>query len=348
MRSRQRYSKPEPRYTEASLVKKLEEMGIGRPSTYAPTVSTIEKREYVVKEWRDGKPRGYIELLLKGDQIQRQEKSEMVGAEKGKLFPTDIGLIVNDFLTQYFKQVVDYDFTAKVEKEFDTIAHGQLSWQEMIRHFYAPFHKTVEDTGNIDRKDVNTGREIGVDPKTGKKVIARLGRFGPYVQIGEQEEGGPKPAYASLKKDQRIETILLEEALALFDLPREIGTYEEKTMVVNNGRFGPYVKLGSEFFSLKKEMDPFTIDAETAIDLILAKRKADIEKVIKTFSERPDVKILNGRWGPYIAVGKDNVKIPKGVEAANLALDDCLKLHKDQGEKPAGKKPSGRFAKKKT
>ena len=348
MRSRQRYSKPEPRYTEASLVKKLEEMGIGRPSTYAPTVSTIEKREYVVKEWRDGKPRGYIELLLKGDQIQRQEKSEMVGAEKGKLFPTDIGLIVNDFLTQYFKQVVDYDFTAKVEKEFDTIAHGQLSWQEMIRHFYAPFHKTVEDTGNIDRKDVNTGREIGVDPKTGKKVIARLGRFGPYVQIGEQEEGGPKPAYASLKKDQRIETILLEEALALFDLPREIGTYEEKTMVVNNGRFGPYVKLGSEFFSLKKEMDPFTIDAETAIDLILAKRKADIEKVIKTFSERPDVKILNGRWGPYIAVGKDNVKIPKGVEAANLALDDCLKLHKDQGEKPAGKKPAGRFAKKKT
>lgn len=346
IKSRQRFTKPEPRYTEASLVKKLEEMGIGRPSTYAPTVSTIEKREYVVKEWRDGKTREYIELVLKAGQISRNVKTEVFGAEKAKLFPTDMGLIVNDFLTQYFKQIVDYDFTAKVEKEFDTIAHGSLKWQEMIDRFYNPFHQTVESTASIERKEVNTGREIGMDPKTGKKVTARLGRFGPYVQIGEQEEGGPKPAYASLKKDQRIETIRLEEALALFDLPREVGEYEGKTMVVNNGRFGPYVKLGSDFFSLQKGMDPYTIDTETAIGLIEAKRKADIEKVIKVFEERPDVKVLKGRWGPYIAVGKENVKIPKGTEPGDLSLEDCLTLAASQAEKPAPKK-GGRFAKKK-
>jgi DNA topoisomerase-1 len=347
LKSRQRYSKPEARYTEASLVKKLEEMGIGRPSTYAPTVSTIEKREYVTKEWRDGKTREYIELVLKAGKIERQVKTEIYGAEKAKLFPTDMGLIVNDFLAAYFKSIVDYDFTAKVEKEFDTIAQGKLVWQDMINRFYKPFHETVESTASIERKEINTSREIGTDPKTGKKVVAKLGRFGPYVQIGEQEEGGPKPAFASLKKDQRIETISIEEALSLFDLPREIGEFEGQKMVVNNGRFGPYVKLGSAFFSLQKGQDPYTIDAETAILLIEAKRKADIEKVIKTFDARPDVKVLNGRWGPYIAVGKENVKIPKGTEAKDLTLEDCLVLAASQGEKPAPKKGGGRFAKKK-
>jgi DNA topoisomerase-1 len=346
IKSRQRYTKPEPRYTEASLVKKLEEMGIGRPSTYAPTVSTIEKREYVNKEWRDGKSREYIELILKEGVVSRQVKTEIYGAEKGKLFPTDMGLIVNDFLTNYFKQVVDYDFTAKVEREFDTIASGKLGWQEMIRKFYKPFHETVESTTTIERKDVNVTREIGIDPKTGQKVTTRLGRFGPYVQIGEQEEGGPKPAYASLKKDQRIETITLEEALTLFDLPRDLGEFEGQKMVVNNGRFGPYVKHGSAFVSLQKGMDPYTIDSETAIQLIENKRKADIEKLIKTFDERPDVKILNGRWGPYLAVGKENIKIPKGTEAKDLTLEDCLVLAASQAEKPAAKK-GGRFAKKK-
>lgn len=347
IKSRQRYSKPEPRFTEASLVKKLEEMGIGRPSTYAPTVSTIEKREYVNKEWREGKSRIYIEMVLKAGKIERQEKSEIFGAEKGKLFPTDMGLIVNDFLTNYFKEIVDYDFTATVEREFDTIANGKLGWQEMIGKFYLPFHKTVESTANIERKEVNVAREIGLDPKTGQKLTARLGRFGPYVQIGEQEEGGPKPAYASLKKEQRIESITLEEALSLFDLPREVGEFEDLKMVVNNGRFGPYVKHGSAFYSLQKTMDPYTIDAETAIQLIEAKRKADIEKVIKIYESRPDVKVLNGRWGPYISIGKENVKIPKGTEAKDLTLEDCLALAAAQAGKPAAKKPAGRFAKKK-
>lgn len=347
IKSRQRYSKPEPRYTEASLVKKLEELGIGRPSTYAPTVSTIEKREYVVKEWRDGKSREYIELILKGGDIKRDIKTEIYGADKGKLFPTDMGMIVNDFLSNYFKQIVDYDFTATVEREFDTIAHGKLGWQEMISKFYKPFHETVASTASIERKEVNVAREIGIDPKTSKKITARLGRFGPFVQIGEQEEGGPKPAYASLKKDQRIETITLEEALSLFDLPREVGEYEGVKMVVNNGRFGPYVKHGAAFYSLQKGMDPYTIDADTSIQLIEAKRKADIEKVIRVFDERPDVKVLNGRWGPYIAVGKENIKIPKGTEAKDLSLDDCLALAAAQAEKPATKKPGGRFAKKK-
>jgi DNA topoisomerase-1 len=345
IRSRQRFSKPEPRYTEASLVKKLEEMGIGRPSTYAPTISTIEKREYVAKENREGKQRTYIELVLEGKTISRTEKTEGYGAEKAKLFPTDMGLIVTDFLTQYFKEIVDYDFTATVEKEFDTIANGKLGWQNMIRKFYDPFHLTVESTATIERKEVNTTREVGIDPKTGKKVTARLGRFGPFVQIGEQEEGGPKPAYASLKKEQRIESITLEEALSLFDLPREVGEYEGLKMQVNNGRFGPYVKHGTAFYSLQKGQDPYTIDAETSIQLIEAKRKADIEKVIKTFADRPDVKVLNGRWGPYIAIGKENVKIPKGTEAKDLTLDECLALAEAQAEKPPVKK--GRFGKKK-
>ena len=347
IKSRQRYSKPAPRYTEASLVKKLEELGIGRPSTYAPTVSTIEKREYVNKDSREGKPRPYIELTLKDGKIERQLKSEVFGAEKSKLFPTDIGLIVNDFLTTYFKDIVDYDFTATVEKEFDIIANGKLVWQDMIRKFYDPFHKTVESTSTIDRKEVNVTREIGTDPKSGMKVTARLGRYGPYVQIGEQEEGGPKPAYSSLKKEQRIDTISIEEALALFDLPREVGEYEGVKMVTNNGRFGPYIKHGPAFYSLKKGQDPYTIDQETGIELIEAKRKADIEKVIRIFEERPDVKVLNGRWGPYIAVGKENIKIPKGTEAKDLTLEDCLKLAEDQAGKPAAAKKGSRFAKKK-
>lgn len=342
LKSRQRYTRPEPRYSEASLVKKLEEMGIGRPSTYAPTISTIEKREYVIKDSREGKVRTFVELSLDKGSVKREEKSENYGAEKMKLFPTDMGMIVSDFLTQHFRHIVDYAFTANVEKEFDSIATGKTSWQKMISDFYQPFHKTVEEAETIDRGDLNTKREIGTDPKTGKKLTARLGRFGPYVQLGEQEEGGPKPAYASLKKNQRIETISLEEALALFDLPREIGTFEDKTLVVNIGRFGPYVKHGSDFISLKKGMDPYTIDQEAAIELIEAKRQSDKEKVIKTFDERPDVKILKGRWGPYIAVGKENIKIPKGTKAEDLNLKDCLVLAESQKPTKPAKKSTGK------
>src|SRR6201996_6534570 len=299
MSATERYSRPPARYTEASLVKKLEELGIGRPSTYAPTISTIQNRGYVVKEEREGKQRNFRVLTLKDSNITKEEKTENTGAERGKLFPTDIGSVVNDFLVQYFKEIVDYGFTAGVEKQFDEIAQGLTEWTDMIRSFYTPFHKEVEST--IQTANKATGeRDLGVHPQNGQKVSVRIGRYGPFVQVGENatdENKDYKPLYASLRTGQSIETITLDEALELFKLPKLVGEYEGKVMKVAIGRFGPYISHNSAFVSLPKEIDPLDVTVEQAIELINAKRKKDAERLIKAFEEDPDVKILNGRWG---------------------------------------------------
>ena len=324
MTATERFSRPAARYTEASLVKKLEELGIGRPSTYAPTISTIQNRGYVVKEDREGKQRNFRVLTLKGANITKEEKTENTGAERGKLFPTDIGSVVNDFLVQYFNGIVDYHFTAGVEKQFDEIAHGMEEWTDMIRKFYNPFHKEVQNT--IETADKATGeRDLGVHPENGKKVSVRIGRFGPFVQVGDSENE-EKPLYASLRAGQSIETITLEDALELFKLPKKVGSFEDKEMTVAIGKFGPYIRHNNAFYSLPKDIDPLDVSEEQAIEIILDKRKRDSERLIKTFDENPDVKILNGRWGPYIEFGKQNVKIPKGKEPKDLTYEDCKAL----------------------
>lgn len=334
MKALERFSRPAARFTEASLVKQLEEMGIGRPSTYAPTISTIQKRGYVIKEHREGKERKVRELILADNKIETNIKTEITGQEKGKLFPTDVAMIVNDFLVQHFPTITDYSFTATVEKEFDEIASGNMKWDKMIGDFYGSFHKTVEVTETVDRASVGTSKELGEHPETGEKIIARLGRFGPLVQIGETVEGSDKkPKFASLRKGQLIETITLEDALELFKLPREIGNFEEKSMTVAIGRFGPYIKHDNKFYSLKKEDDPLTIDEVRGVEIIEAKRKADSEKLIKEFPENAEVKVLNGRFGPYIVAGNKNVKIPKDKEPKSLTLEECLALAEAAPEK---------------
>lgn len=342
MSATERFSRPAARYTEASLVKKLEELGIGRPSTYAPTISTIQNRGYVVKEEREGKQRNFRVLTLKAGSITKEEKTENTGAERGKLFPTDIGAVVNDFLVQYFKDIVDFNFTASVEKQFDEIAQGLKEWTAMLHDFYNPFHKEVEST--IEKADKATGeRELGIHPESGKKVSVRIGRFGPFVQVGESatDENEEKPLYASLRSGQSIETISLEEALELFKLPKVVGEYEGKVMKVAIGRFGPYISHNSAFVSLPKEIDPHDVTEEQAIELINLKRKKDAEKLIKSFDEDPDVKVLNGRWGPYIEFGKLNVKIPKDKDPLTLTYEECKALA-DATPKDAKK---GRFGK---
>lgn len=340
MKGRESFTRPAPRYTEASLVKKLEELGIGRPSTYAPTISTIQKREYVVKESRDGTERKYLEMKINKNGFSKQDKVEITGADKNKLFPTNIAMVVNDFLVEHFPNVIDFSFTAKVEKEFDDIAHGGQVWQDMIDNFYGKFHTRVEETANVARADVNSSRELGKDPKTGKPVIARLGRFGPLVQIGEQED--EEKQFASMKKGQFIENITLEDALELFKLPRDVGMFEDKKMVAGVGKFGPYIRHDGKFVSLKKEQDPLAITEEEAIQLILEKREADEKKHIKTFEENPEIQILNGRWGPYIKFGKNNFKIPKDKEAESLTYKETIEIIENQPVKK-----SGRFTKKK-
>lgn len=339
----ERFTRPSPRYTEASLVKKLEELGIGRPSTYAPTISTIQKRAYVIKEDREGKPRQFKSLELKNGAVVATVSSENYGSEKAKLFPTDIGVVVNDFLVQHFKNVVDFNFTAQVEEEFDKIAQGMKEWTNMIDSFYKPFHKEVENT--LETAERATGsRDLGMDPESGKRISVRIGRYGPFVQIGEATEEGEKPRYASLKSGQLIETISLEEALELFKLPKKVGVFEDKEMTVAIGRFGPYIRHNSEFTSLAKEDDPHSITEARAIELILAKREKDANKLIKAFDENETVKILNGRWGPYIAFGKQNVKIPKGKDPASLSYAECVELAEKEAAAP--KKAGGRFKKK--
>ncbi len=336
----EKFSRPKPRYTEASLVKALEELGIGRPSTYEPTISTIINRNYVVKESREGKQRKIIEHVLKGDKIQTLNKSETFGAEKNKLFPTDMGIIVNDFLVKYFPSVVDLSFTAKVEKEFDEIAAGKLVWNQMLRVFYDNFHPLIEKIAkSVDRKEVIQNRTLGKDPKTGRDMIVRMTKFGPVVEIVAADES-QKPIYANLKKGQRLETIAYEDALELIKLPRTVGEFEGSVLSIHTGPFGIYAKHSTGNVSLPKDTDPLSISLEEVIALFVAKRESDANKTIKTFPENPNVKILNGRYGAYIAFEKKNVKIPKGKVPAEITYEECVSLAEATPEKPS------RFAKK--
>jgi DNA topoisomerase-1 len=395
----ERFSHHPPRYTEASLVKKLEELGIGRPSTYAPTISTVQKRGYVIKEDRVGAPRNYNVLTLKASELKQEVSSENTGAEKSKLFPTDIGMVVTDFLITNFKDILDYNFTARVEEEFDDVAEGKMKWTKMLDVFYKPFHKTVEAAADSERA---SGEKIlGKDPKTGKTVLVRVGRFGPMAQIGEQNDE-EKPRYASLRKDQRIDNITLEDALTLFKLPRVVGQYEgdditiaigrfgpyiknngaflsipreddpytitlerceellklpkmpkvlgkhnDQDVSVNKGRFGPYIKYGTTFASLGKNEDPFTVTLQRAIELVDAKLLKDAAKNIKLFPENADVKVVIGRYGPCIQIGRKFFKIPKGQEPAELTLQECLDIAgvKSSDEITKAKFGKGKFGK---
>ncbi|MAY82726.1 MAG: DNA topoisomerase I [Flavobacteriales bacterium] len=324
--STQRFTKHPARYQEASLVKKLEELGIGRPSTYAPTISTIQKRGYVIKESRDGEEREYLKMTLSSDGLKEEKLTENTGAEKNKLFPTAIGMVVTDFLSEHFTNIMDYSFTADVEKQFDEIAEGQRKWNQMIESFYTPFHNSVEHT--LEHADRAKGeRELGVDPDSGKPVFARIGRYGAMVQIGQAEDE-EKPKFASLLKGQNIETISLEEALELFKLPRTLGEFEGEEIQAAIGRFGPYVRWGKLFASLKKNEgdDPFTIELDRAIELVKEKQEQEKNKYIKTFDEDKDVQVLNGRYGPYIKIGRKNFKIPKDKKPEELTLEECRQI----------------------
>jgi len=327
IQAQQKFTQHPPRYTEASLVKKLEELGIGRPSTYAPTISTIQKREYVIREDREGIVREYSLIKLKGQSLTEEIKTENTGFEKAKLFPTDIGNLVNNFLMQYFVNILDYNFTADVELEFDEIAEGKLVWNKMIHDFYYPFHAQIEETLETSKK-VSGEKLLGKDPLSGENISVRIGRYGPMVQIGDSDAEN-KPRFASLKKGQSIDTITLEEALELFKLPRPLGDYEDSEVIVSTGRFGPYVKHKSAFVSLAKTDDPMTIVLERAIELITEKRKKETEKTIREFPENTDMKILNGRYGAYISFKKQNYKIPKSKDPKALTLDDCLTIVKE-------------------
>lgn len=337
LQARERFSKPPARYAEASLVKQLEERGIGRPSTYAPTIATIQKRGYIVKEDRQGTERPYQLLTLRQGTIQRQKHTETVGTEKQKLFPTDTAMVVNDFLVEHFSDVTDYGFTAKVEEALDAIAHGSKAWDQMLAEFYKEFHPKVEQTAQLDRTAVNAARVLGQDPKTGQPVIVRLGKYGPLVQIGDGDDGTTPPQYASLQHDQRMETMTLEAALDLFKFPRTLDNFEDAPLIVSKGRYGPYVRHQDKFYSLGKEDDPLTIDADRAIAIIQAKRQADAAKLIKHFSD--DLQILNGRWGPYIKAGHKNVKIPKDIEdPTTLTQAQCMDLAAKAPERKTRKK----------
>jgi DNA topoisomerase-1 len=326
--AKQIFSRHAPRFTEASLVKKLEELGIGRPSTYAPTITTVQKRGYVVKEIREGVERKYNVFRLKDDTIGKEIDSEITGAEKNKLFPTNTAMVVTDFLVEHFPDVTDFSFTSEIEQEFDEIASGKLNWKKMIENFYTPFHKKVAITEKVERSSVGKSREVGVDPKTGKKVYVKLGKFGAYAQIGENpdDNGGEKPKFASLRPGQFIENITMDDAMELFKMPRDLGLFEEKSVVINIGRFGPYVLHDKKFVSIPKTDDPYTIVFERATELIETKRVADANKLIKSFVEDPEIQVLNGRFGPYIKAGKKNVKIPKGKEPKDLTYEECVTL----------------------
>jgi DNA topoisomerase-1 len=318
----EKYTRPSARYTEASLVKRLEELGIGRPSTYAPTISTIQKRGYVVKEDREGKERNFVQLTLDNkNSIERQQKTEKFASEKSKLFPSDIGMIVTDFLSKHFEKIMDFGFTASVEEEFDKIARGQLVWNKMIEKFYGPFHATVTNTSETAERQ-NAERNLGIDPESGKPVLVRLGRYGPFAQIGENsDDEALKPRYASLRAGQLTETITLAEALDLFKLPRLVGSFEDKPIKAAIGRFGPYLMHDSKFISIPKTDDVFAIDEPRAIDLIEGKRISDANKLLKTFPQDEEIKILNGRWGPYIAKGKGNYKLAKTQKLEDLTYE---------------------------
>ncbi len=398
MKATEKFSQQPPRYTEASLVRKLEELGIGRPSTYAPTISTIQKRGYVVRQNKEGIERKYASLSLKNGKIKEEKKTEKTGYEKAKLFPTDIGSIVNDFLVLHFKEILDFNFTAKVEKEFDDIAQGNLVWNEMIKKFYQPFHKQVDITLKVSER-ASGERLIGIDTESGRNVYARLGKFGPIVQLGETDNE-EKVKFASLKKDQSIDSISLSEAMELFKLPRVSGSYEQEDMMIAIGKFGPYIKHKEKFYSIDKTDDPYNISEERCVEIIQEKRdkaqgggnsefpinlgtyqeeeisiligrfgiylkhnnnnypiskkekladinkekaieiiqariELDKNKIIKIFAENKDIKVLNGFYGPYIVSGKLNFRIPKGKEASELTLKDCLEIINASPDKKA-------------
>lgn len=338
----ERFTQRPPRYTEASLVRRLEELGIGRPSTYAPTIQTIQNREYVVKGDKEGVERTYTIISLSKGKIKETEKTEMVGADRNKLMPTDIGTVVNDFLMEYFPDVLDYNFTASVEKEFDSVAEGELVWTKAIDKFYKIFHPIVEATAAVKTEHKVGERQLGIDPKSGNPVFVKIGRYGPVVQIGvahADDKEAPKPQFASLMKGQSIDTITLEEALKLFDLPRTVGEYEGKVMVAAVGRFGPFIRHDGKFVSIPKDLNPLTITAEEAIALIDGKREKDEQRFIKKFEEDPEMEILKGRFGPYISYQKANYRIPKTItDPASLTLEDCKKIIAEAGERPATKK----------
>ena len=335
----ERFSQAPARYTEASLVRKLEELGIGRPSTYAPTISTIQQREYVEKGDRKGTERKYRMLTLHDGKIESGEKTELTGADKGKLLPTDIGVVVNDFLTEYFPDILNYNFTANVEQQFDDIAEGKTVWNDEIDHFYKLFHPVVESALALRLEHKVGERVLGTDPKSGRPVSVKIGRFGPLVQIGTPEDT-EKPLFASLLKGQSMSTITLEEALKLFDLPRTLGDFEGKTVVVGIGRFGPYIRHDGKYVSLPKEFTPQGVSLEDAIILIQQKREQESQRLIKKFDEDDELELLNGRFGPYIAYKKKNYKLPKGSEPASLTFADCMKVVEDADKASAKKKPA--------
>lgn len=334
--AQQRFSQQPARYTEASLVHKMEELGIGRPSTYAPTISTIQNREYVVKGDAEGTPRSYDQLTLQSNTISETTQSENVGSNRGKLVPTDIGLVVNDFLMEYFPEIMDYNFTANVEKQFDEVAEGKENWTEMISNFYQDFEPQVERTLNEKTEHRVGERELGVDPKSGKPVSVKIGRFGPVVQMGTPSDD-EKPQFANLTKGQSIETITLEEALELFKLPRTLGELEGQVVKANVGRFGPYVQLGKLFVSIPKGEDPMDITLERAAELIQEKRLKEEQSHLKQFDEDPDLEVRAGRWGPYIAYKGKNYKLPKSdaERATELTYDECKKIIEAEAKKPA-------------
>ena len=325
--STERYSQGPVRYTEASLVKKLEELGIGRPSTYAPTISTIQQREYVQKGDKKGEERSYAVDTLKGIKINSKNKKEMAGADKGKLIPTDIGIVVNDFLMDNFQEIMDYNFTANVEKDFDRIAEGKSAWTKEIKKFYKHFEPEVEDVMNARAEHKAGERELGIDPVSGKPVFVKIGRFGPVVQIGSAEDE-EKPRFSQLPSDKSMETLTLEDALELFKLPRTIGEYEESPVVIGAGRFGPYILHRKKYVSLPKEEDPMTVTLETAIKLIDEKRQQDQQRHIKQFEEDADLEIMNGRYGPYIIYQGQNYRMPKSMhpKAAELTYEQCMEI----------------------
>ena len=339
MTATQRYTQQPSRYNEASLVRKLEELGIGRPSTYAPTISTIQQREYVERGDKAGTERTYVVLTLsaKTNKISTKEKKEITGNEKSKLMPTDIGTVVNDFLCEYFPEILDYNFTAKVEKEFDEIAEGDKEWQSVLKDFYTKFEPMIEKTLNNHTEQKVGERTLGTDPATGKTVSVKIGRFGPVVQIGTPSDS-EKPKFAQLKKGQSISTITLEEALELFKLPHTLGEYEGATVTVGAGRFGPYVLHDGKYVSIPKGTDPLDIDMEQAVALIEEKRKSEQEKHLKSFDDQPDLEVLNGRYGPYISYKGANYRLPKSVsDPKSLTVEQCMDIINSQTKKTAKK-----------
>lgn len=342
MTATQRFTLQPPRYSEASLVKKMEELGIGRPSTYAPTISTIQQRGYVEKGEKEGTERDFIVLTLDNGKVTRRSRTETVGSEKGKLVPTDVGEVVNEFLTEYFPDILDYNFTAQVEEKFDKIAEGDLPWHNEIKSFYDGFHPAVDSAMNMRLEHRVGERILGTDPATGKTVSVKIGRFGPMIQLGDGDSE-EKPQFASLLKGQSVSSITLEEALRLFEFPRNIGEYQGKDVTVAIGRFGPYIRFDGKFTSIPKEMSPAHITLEEAVELIEAKRREEANRIMKTFDEEPDLQILNGRYGPYIAFNKTNYKIPKTVtDPASLSLEECRALIADQDARPKRPARGGR------